>query len=275
MFPIKEVCSRVQKLSRSFFRCSLLMIVLFSSFFGYGLPKDNPMGKTWVIFIENSNYQSFPSISGPSQDVGLMKKSLESYKIDRIVHKKNMTKEQMEAFFSKQLKDLVRENKVQSLLVWYAGHGKYINEMGYWVPVNAIRDKETTYFKINALKTSMQLYSKDITHTLIVTDACESGPSFYQAMRDVSAEKECDSDASIRKSSQVFASSGYDLASNNSQFTQTFAKTLSNNGSSCIPVEKVVAEVTKMVIIKNRKRPKFGVIPGFEHKGGTFFFIKK
>lgn len=238
---------------------------------------DNPMGKTWVIFIENSKYQSFASLDGPEKDVTMMKSAFAKYKINNVVHKKDMTKAQLERFFSIELRDLVRSNKVNSLLVWYAGHGKFINETGYWIPTDAKRDDEFTYFNINNLKASMQSYSKEITHTLVITDACESGPSFYQAMRSTPTEKSCnDWKATKFKSSQVFSSAGYELASDNSQFTKTFASTLSGNPDACIPIETIVSKVKTAVTQSGAKQaPKFGKIAGLEDEDGTFFFIKK
>jgi tetratricopeptide (TPR) repeat protein len=238
---------------------------------------DNPMGKTWVIFIENAKYNSFASLEGPTKDVTMMKSAFAKYKIHNVVHKKNMTKSQLERFFSIELRDLVKSNRVNSLLVWYAGHGKFINESGYWIPVDAKRDDEFSYFNINNLKAGMQSYSKIITHTLVVTDACESGPSFYQAMRATSEDKSCnDWQATKFKSSQVFSSAGYELASDNSQFTKTFANTLSSNPNSCIPIETVVNKV-KTAVSKGgtKQKPKFGKIAGLEDENGTFFFIKK
>jgi len=49
---------------------------------------NNPMGKTWVIFLENSNYETFATLEGPSLDVNRMHSALSDYKIDRIIHKK-------------------------------------------------------------------------------------------------------------------------------------------------------------------------------------------
>ena len=207
----------------------------------------------------------------------MMKSAFAKYKIHNIIHKKNMTKAQLERFFSIELRDLVKSNRVNSLLIWYAGHGKYINETGYWVPVDAKRDDEFTYFNINNLKASMQSYSKIITHTLVVTDACESGPSFYQAMRSTPKDRSCnDWQATKFKSSQVFSSAGYELASDNSQFTKTFANTLSSNPNSCIPIETVVKKV-KIAVSKGgtKQKPKFGKIAGLADENGTFFFIKK
>jgi len=205
-----------------------------------------------------------------------MKKALSSYKIHNIIHKKDLSKQDLEKFFSIELRDLVKNNHVNSLLVWYAGHGKFINETGYWIPVDATRDDEFTYFNINTLKASMQSYSNFITHTLVITDACESGPSFYQAMRSTPKIKSCnDWQATKFKSSQVFSSAGYELAVDNSQFTKTFAKSLTYNTDACIPIESIVMKVTEAVQKNNQQSPQFGKIAGFEDENGTFFFIKK
>ncbi len=237
----------------------------------------NPMGKTWVIFIENSNYQSFASLDGPQKDISLIRSALNNYQVHNILHKKNMTKEQLEKFFAIDLRDLVKLNNINSILVWYAGHGKFINETGYWIPVDARRDDEFSYFNINNLKASLQSYTSYITHTLVITDACESGPSFYQAMRATDEERNCDNyEATKFKSSQVFSSAGYELASDNSQFSKTFANALKNNPSTCIPIEKIVNQVK--VAVKNsgaKQEPKFGKIAGLVDENGTFFFMAK
>jgi tetratricopeptide (TPR) repeat protein len=237
---------------------------------------DNPMGKTWAIFIENSNYESFASLEGPTKDITLMRRALARYQIHNFIQKKDMTKQEMERFFAIELRDLIRSNRVNSILVWYAGHGKYINETGYWIPVDAIRDDEFTYFNVNALKASMQSYPDFVNHTLVVTDACESGPSFYQAMRSEIVERDCnDWEATRFKSSQVFSSAGYELAVDDSQFTRTFANVLANSPDVCVPIERIVLKVTTAVVNSNQQKPLFGNIKGLEDENGTFFFIPK
>jgi uncharacterized caspase-like protein len=240
------------------------------------MSKNNPMGKTWAVFIENSNYETFASLEGPSRDVTLMRVALAKYQVHNIIHKKNMTKSDMERFFSIELRDLVRSNRVNSILIWYAGHGKFINGSGYWIPINAQRQDEFTYFNINALKASLQSYSNYITHTLVITDACESGPSFYQAMRSTPKERSCDDwQATKFKSSQVFSSAGYELAVDNSQFTRTFANSLANNPNACLAIENIVNKVTSAVDQNSHQKPKFGKIDGLEDEDGTFFFISR
>jgi tetratricopeptide (TPR) repeat protein len=241
---------------------------------GANIAEDNPMGKTWVVFIENSNYQTFASLEGPVKDISLMKSALVKYKISNIIHKKDMTKKEMEKFFSIDLRDIIKNNHVNALLLWYAGHGKFINNSGYWIPVDANREDEFTYFNISALKASMQGYN--ITHLLVVTDACESGPTFYQAMRGTGNQHDCGDWKSTKfKSSQVFSSAGYELAVDNSQFTRTFANTLANNPDACIPIENIVKKVSAAVTNNKQQKPQFGKIAGLEDEDGTFFFMTK
>lgn len=243
---------------------------------GVSLLQANPMGRTWVIFVENSNYETFPSLDGPSKDVTLMRSALAKYDVQKIIHKQDMTKKEMERFFSIELRDLIRSNRVNALLIWYAGHGKFINETGYWIPVDAKRDDEFTYYNLNALRASLQSYTNFVVHMLVITDACESGPTFYQAMRDAPKIRTCTDWSAVKfKSSQVFSSAGYELAVDDSQFTRTFANTLANNPDACIPIESIVMKVQLAVTQKNQQKPKFGKISGLTDEDGTFFFMSK
>lgn len=237
---------------------------------------DSPMGKTWVVFIENSEYESFASLDGPVKDVRLMKSSLANYEIHNFIHRPNMTKLQMARFFSIELRDMVKEQNVNSLVIWYAGHGKFQNETGYWIPTDADRTDEFSYYNLNNLKASMQVYANELTHTLVITDACESGPSFYQAMRNDIVERSCADEKAVKfKSSQVLSSAGYELASDNSQFTKTFANSLINNTDACLSIESIVLNVGEAVTKDNQQKPQFGKIAGLEDENGTFFFIRR
>jgi hypothetical protein len=122
----------------------------------------------------------------------------------------------------------------------------------------------------------MQSYPDFVNHTLVITDACESGPSFYQAMRSDLKERSCnDWEATRFKSSQVFSSAGYELAVDDSQFTRTFANVLANNPNNCVPIESIVQKVTTAVVNNKQQKPQFGKIAGLEDEDGTFFFISK
>lgn len=243
---------------------------------GVSMLDENPMGRTWVVFIQNSDYETFPSLEGPAKDVSLMRSALAGYDIHKFIHKENMDKKEMERFFSIELRDLLRSNKVNSLMIWYAGHGKYENETGYWIPADGRRDDEFTYYNLNALRASLQSYSNIVTHSLVISDACESGASFNQAMRETPEEKNCSDWEAVKfKSAQAFTSAGYEIAADQSQFTKTFVNVLLNSPNSCLPVETIVNKVSETVRHTSSQNPRFGKINGLEDEGGTFFFMSR
>lgn len=243
---------------------------------GATLLETNPMGRTWVVFIENSEYTTFASLEGPAKDVNLMQRALANYQIHNIIHKKNMSKQEMERFFAIELRDQIRANNVKSLMIWYAGHGKTVNDVGYWIPVDARRDDEFTYFNINALRASMETYVNVLTHLLVVTDACESGPSFYTAMRSAQIRNCANENDVGMRSSQVLTSAGQEVARDNSQFTIWFSEYLMANSSNrCIPIDDVFIHVRASHEAAQQQIPRFGKITGLQDNNGTFFFIAK
>jgi hypothetical protein len=95
-------------------------------------------------------------------------------------------------------------------------------------------------------------------------------------MRGAITEPSCNDWQKTRlKSSQVFSSAGYEIAVDQSQFTQTFARLLASNPNSCIPIESIVLKVNSAVSQNNQQKPKFGKITGLSDEDGTFFFMIK
>lgn len=234
----------------------------------------NPMGRTWVVFIENSNYDALQALEGTRKDIILMKQALANYNVQKVIHKSNLKKSEMDRFFSIELRDQINKGQVQSLVVWFAGHGRYINESGYWLPVDASKTDEYTYFPITSLKGYLSLYK--LRHTLVISDACETGPAFYLAMRSAPKAVNCQDWESTRlKSAQVFTSSDREKSADNSLFARTFANILNNNPEKCIPIDRISERVTIAVEQNQKQKPKFGNISGLEDESGTFFFIRK
>ncbi len=240
------------------------------------LSDNNPMGKTWVVLIENSDYGEFTSLSGPTTDLDYLSEALQGYQISKILRKKNMTKREMERFFTIDLRDLIISNQVNSLLIWYAGHGDNINDMGFWIPVDGRQGDEYSFYNINALKASLYSY-QSLTHILVVSDACHAGNSFTIAMRGANnSSASCNQlELLTNKSALVLTSSYREVAMDNSLFTKTFANALLNNPADCIPVDAIADRITLVMNKNSGQKPMFGKIAGLEDKNGTFFFISK
>jgi tetratricopeptide (TPR) repeat protein len=138
-------------------------------------------GGTWVVHIENTNYRNFPAAQ--ASDAGKMQKAFASYQVQRTINKKNLTKEQMERFFNVELRDLVRTNKVGTILVWFSGHGRTAGGKAYWIPVDGRKDDIYSFYNYGALKAQMQNYSESVTNTVVVSDAAAGDASFFDLTR--------------------------------------------------------------------------------------------
>lgn len=139
-------------------------------------------GVTWLVHIENTNYREFPAIPGGT-DMARMKKAFSTYNIQRTITKKNLTKDQMERFFNVELRDLARSGKVNTILVWYAGHGKTVGGKAYWIPVDGRKDDVYSFYNYGSLKAQMQNYSEGVNNTVVVSDAAAGDASFYELTR--------------------------------------------------------------------------------------------
>ncbi|MBN1649844.1 MAG: tetratricopeptide repeat protein [Bacteroidales bacterium] len=233
------------------------------------------LGENWIVFIENSDYAHFEKDNSASAEIRMMQSALSNYKVDKIIHKQNLTKDQMDRFFSIELRDLINSNRVNALVVWYAGQGLYLNDVGYWIPVNAELGDEFGYYNTNNLKTSMQLYANRIRHTLIVSNACISGPTFHQPMDLYLEMKKCTDHTALKnRSAQLFFAERSTVDSDQSIFTETFANTLIYNTEQCISMEAIVSKVTETLVNANQKKPQFAKISDFSDENGTFFFFK-
>jgi len=96
----------------------------------------------------------FASLEGPGKDVSMMKTALAKYSIHNFIHKKDMTKQEMEKFFAIDLRDLLRSNRVNSILLWYAGHGKFVNEQvtGFRLMLNGMMSSHTLISALSRLR---------------------------------------------------------------------------------------------------------------------------
>ncbi len=145
-------------------------------------PAASRSGATWVIHIENTNYRNFPAVQSGGE-AAKIQKAFANYTIARTLNKKNLSKEQLDRFFNIELRDLVRTNKIGTILVWYSGHGRTVGGKAYWVPVDARKDDIYSYFNYGSLKAQMQNYSESVDNTVVVSDATGSESSFYELTR--------------------------------------------------------------------------------------------
>ena len=235
----------------------------------------NPTGRTWVVIIENTDYQGFPSLDASSPDVSMIRSSLSRYVIHRIIQKKDMTKMEMERFFSIELRDLLKDQDIGSLMIWFEGHGSQKGEGGYWIPVDARRDDVLTWYNLHALRASLLSYNRKIAHFLVVSDACPSGPAFCTSTLPDSVTADCSNPDIFRsRSAQSLSVPGADQGLERSLLARIVSGTLDGNTDSCLPVESIVAKLNEALKVYGITA-EFGPVMGLPHEGGTFYFMTK
>ena len=239
---------------------------------------EGPMGRSWAFLIANSDYDTFEKLEGPMKDINMMESILrENYNFTNVVLKKNFSKEDFDRFFKITLRELIDEHRINSVLIWYAGHGSLNKNVGFWIPVDGRADDELTHFSLNDLKSSMETYPQDLTHMLVISDACQAGGSLYEATRASHSDKNCNDKLVIEsKSTQIVTSAdSYDEALDQSKFMDVFYNTLKNNDLSCISIDKIYLEIKTALEMGGKQTPQFSNIKGLKNENGTFFFIKK
>jgi len=239
---------------------------------GSVVSESNPMGKTWVVLIDNSDYEQFPDFVGRARGIDSMKNAFYRYKIHAFIHKKNMTKSQMEQFFSSELGNLVKINNVKSLLIWYSGLGKPANNTSYWIPVDAQDSIEPMYFGMDALKADLQVYTSYLTHILMVSNTCMFNSDFFQVSKGSKMNHSCENaDAVNLNSSQIVASQEID----GPKFTKNFISSLNENKKSCLSIDDIVNKMNETYKQNGGEQLQFGRIREFGDENGTFLFIRK
>jgi len=237
----------------------------------------NPMGKTYVLLITNSKYQHIKELNGPSSDATLIKSCLSGYMVDSLIHYENTTLSDFRRIFNTEVPEWINKQHVKSLLVWYGGHGTFSEfyNSGYWIPVEGPADDVNAYYPLSEMKL-MLASCKKLMHLLVISDACQTGQSFYSKNIAKNVSNPCE-EWSITKmrSAECFTSSDNQLSSDNSIFATAFSRVLQNHTSGCVGIVEVASRVTEIVQQNQTQTPIFGTITGMESENGSFVFIKR
>ena len=160
-----------------------------------------------------------------------------------------------------------------NLLVYYSGHGINKNEVGYWLPSNAMLENRSNWLSnsefrdyLNGIKTE---------HTLVIADACFSGSIFNGVFRDVESFP-CEEMAKV-KSRRAMTSGANTVVPDESVFLKYLCTILSKNEQSCLSAEELYSRIKPSVISNspNNQIPQFGILPQVGDEGGNFVFRKR
>jgi uncharacterized protein len=244
-------------------------------------------GRFYALIVGNQNYDVLESLKTPHYDAERAAKILSSQYGFTV----QVIKDGNDVAILKALNDL---NAVlgpnDNLLIYYAGHGYRLKtdktENGYWLPRNAERPPNDTYWVPNEQITSHigRLQAKRV---LVVADSCYAGllstdSSFFFLDKPSEVSQEY-IQFKLPKRSRLLIASGGDNpvldegGQGDSVFGKAFLDVLeSNNGIMTAPAlfARVQGKV-KEGALRNHfdEQPEFKSIKGAGHEVGDFFFV--
>ena len=161
------------------------------------------------------------------------------------------------------------------LLIYYSGHGFRIGERGFWIPVDAKRNRFGSYISNAEVRDIIQAIKA--RHILLISDSCFSASLLVRdASRDIGKTfQNWDKDPSryVFISGKGVVSDGE--KGKNSPFAAGILKHLRHNEAEALNIVSLADQVTKEIQFNYEQQAEISPLFQAGHGGGQFIFFKK
>ena len=149
-------------------------------------------GKNYLLAIGIDKYSGWKPLNNAVKDAKDFIEVLKThYQFDdayiRTLFNEQATEDNIHNLMLELVRDVTEED---NLLIYYSGHGHYIEELqqGYWVPVDAPKGDSVRKYISNS---DLVNYLKNIKshHTFLIVDSCFSGTLMTQLRSGVRSER--------------------------------------------------------------------------------------
>lgn len=246
-------------------------------------------GRYFALVIGNQHYLAMDSLKTPISDATRAARVLQ----DKYGFTVQVLQDATDVAMLRALNDLNAQLKPEdNLLIYYAGHGMRLNtgkgESGYWLPVNADRPPQDTFWVPNEQITA-HLARLPARRVLVVADSCYagllSGDPSYLFVDSGAGYSEDYIKFKLPKRARLLLTSGGDEpvldvgGGENSVFARVFLEELQNN-QDVLPAPELFARIRKRMeaeVARNKfvQVPSFQSIKGAGHEVGDFFLVPK
>lgn len=251
------------------------------------LLKGMSFGRYYALIIGNQDYQVLPPLETPRTDAERVAQLLK----DKYGFTVKVIDDANDVTMLRALNDLNRVLRPDdNLLIYYAGHGTQIknaySDVGYWLPVNANRPPDDTFWVPNAQITA-HLARLPAQRILVVADSCYAGLlSSDPGVNIFGTETHLTMDYvkyKLPKRARLLIASGgndpvFDRGGNgDSVFARAFIDVLQSN-SQVLSTPALYTEIEAKMKTADasshlREVPEFKVIRAAGDDLGDFFFI--
>lgn len=235
-------------------------------------------GHNYFLGIGVDAYAHFPALANARKDVEDLRDLLVQHYYFDLSHTTLLCG--AEASRKNILRQLNQYRKTATaddrLLLYYAGHGLFDGNLGFWIPAEAERDDISGYVSNADLREIMR--SIPARHILLISDSCFSASLM---VRDASrgAGGSAFEDFERNASRWVFIS-GKGVVSDgqpghNSPFADAILKHLRQNPTEALNIAQLADQVTKEVRFNYEQQAEASPLYQAGHAGGQFVFQKR
>lgn len=252
---------------------------------GIGLVERKPqanriqIGPYWALLIGIDHYDHWPILKTAVKDSETLRKLLgdrygfEPQRIKQITNRAATREGIIDAF--EWLVERAGEN--DNVLIFFAGHGVLDDVSGYWVPVDARKDKKGAYISNSTIRDYIGAIKAK--HVYLIADSCFSGSLFGGATRSKppTITSRYFQEAYNRLSRQGLTSGGTEPVSDDgydghSIFAYYFLKALRENTHPYLTATTLFDRIAVPVANNSRQTPINRPLRDVKDEGGEFIF---
>lgn len=233
-------------------------------------------GKNYFLGIGINDYAHFSKLFNARKDVEDVFSALNSsYNFDAADADILIDAAATRNAILKKLKELrTKVTATDRLLIYYSGHGYTEDDLGYWIPADAVKGEIGDYVSNAEVRELIKIIPAK--HILLISDSCFSASLLVRdASRDVNSTfSEWD-----RHASRFVFISGKGVVSDgkqgeNSPFAKAIISQLKDNQSDAVNIGRLADNVISSVRFNYEQQAELSPLFGAGHEGGQFIFQK-
>lgn len=235
-------------------------------------------GRKIALLIAVENYQNFQNLKTPVNDAEALAKVLEEkYQFSVEIQKNGARREILQAI--KKYENSLDEE--DNFILFFAGHGREINGVNYWLPRDAKKNEEFDWLDEDDIKRALKNMSA--RSALIIADACFSG-SLLRGVTPANESRGSNIAFDIlreNKSRVAITSGGVEEVldggfNNHSVFMEAVLENL-EQANQTFSARKLHSDVQTKVISRavalgGKQTPQYDGLLKAGHEGGDFVF---
>jgi len=235
----------------------------------------------YALVIGNNKYQHLPALTTAAKDATDLARILEQRFDFQVKPLIDATRDEI----MDELQRLENLPKASSVLIFYAGHGQYIDfgaqKEGVWQPVDADANNRNRWIRSSEILESIKLNSS--LHVLIISDSCFSGTLLNRGSGNIilNERPEVLFDLMKRPSWTLVASGGNEPVDDRGEDGHSVFTRALLNGFRNIPQNVFTVDYLFHTFIHDQvqerasQEPRIRPIPGFDDDGKFIFMRRK